>query len=58
MRKTVHEWLQTNHKGIGMAKKKAARRNSLNHPVTSKSQVQQLLKKLQERENKISKRPK
>ena len=58
MRKTVHEWLEANHNGAGMAKKKAPRRKSLKPQTTSISQVEQSLQKEQARETIISKRPK
>jgi citrate lyase synthetase len=56
MRKTVHEWLEANHNGAGLAKKKAARRKSSKRRAISNSQVQQSLTKQQAPENKISRR--
>jgi hypothetical protein len=58
MRKTVHEWLEANHNGTGMAKKKVAHLKSLRPQTTSISQVGRSLQKEQARKTKISKRPK
>jgi hypothetical protein len=58
MRKTVHEWLEANHNGTGMAKKRAARRESLKPRATSISQVEQLLQKKQSQKTKMRKHPK
>jgi hypothetical protein len=57
MRKTVHEWLEANHNGTGMAKKKAARRKSLKPHTPSDSQIEQSLQK-QPRKTKPGKHPK
>jgi hypothetical protein len=58
MRKTVHEWLEVNHNGTGMAKKKAARRKSLKPRASSISHVEQTLQKQQRRKTGINKHPK
>ena len=58
MRKTVHEWLETNHNGLGMAKKRAGRRKTFIGRQTSISQVEHSLLKLRAREAEIRKRPK
>jgi hypothetical protein len=55
MRKTVHEWLEANHNGTGMAKKIAARRKSLKPRAPSNSQIEQSLQKQQSQMTKMRK---
>jgi hypothetical protein len=58
MRKTVYEWLEINHNGQGMAKKKVARIKAFKRRATSHSQVEQTFKKQLARSTSVSKRPK
>ena len=58
MRKTVHEWLEVNKNGTGMAKKKTARRKSLKTRASSISHVELSLQRRQRRKTGINKHPK
>jgi hypothetical protein len=57
MRKTVYEWLETNHKGQGLAKKKAARTKAFKRRATH-SQVEQSFKKQLARSTRVRKKAK
>src|SRR6478672_9047723 len=57
MRKTVYEWLETNQNGMGLAKKKAARRRSFKRRATSGAHFGQTFKKRQIFGNKFVRRP-